>query len=363
MKGLYIHIPFCEHICHYCDFVKRVPKDAPMIDRYLDALVKEIKQYENHFSTIETIYIGGGTPSMLSVEQLTFLLDALKPIQPLEFTIEINPESYTPHKGEVMKQYGVNRVSLGVQTFNQTILKSLNRKHTNEQVYEVINHLKSIGLTNISLDLIYALPKQTLTDLKNDLDIVQQLNVAHVSAYSLILEENTTLYRRYLKGLFTLADPDLEANMFDLVMETLKAQGFEHYEIANFAKPNHQSKHNLIYWTLGEYVGCGLGAHGFINKTRTYNERQLDLYLQKPLKEAVKQTEEDLLQDEMIFGLRKLKGVYLPYIETTYKINLWDKYPNLNQLQEEGLIEVVDNYLRLTNKGIHLGNQVFMEFI
>src|SRR5690554_2194732 len=187
MKGLYVHIPFCEYICHYCDFVKRVPKNKDMIDTYLKALVKEIHTYQKHFDQIETIYIGGGTPSMLDKDQLSFLLSALIDIHPIEYTFEMNPESYTEEKGLILRQYGVNRISLGVQTFNQDLLHYLNRGHTNEDVFHVIKHLKSIGFDNISVDLIYAIPNQTTDDLAYDLEMIKQLDIKHVSCYSLIL--------------------------------------------------------------------------------------------------------------------------------------------------------------------------------
>jgi oxygen-independent coproporphyrinogen-3 oxidase len=297
VKGLYIHIPFCEYICHYCDFVKRVPKNKEMVDDYLKALVKEIHQYEKHFNTIETIYIGGGTPSMLDPEQLVFLLSHLKDIHPVEFSIEVNPESYTYQKGEILKKYGVNRVSLGVQTFNQELLHYLNRGHTNDQVFKVVNHLKHIGINFISIDLIYAIPKQTYEDLRYDLKMINELDITHVSCYSLILEEKTYFYHQYIRGNFKQVDEDVEATMYKMVMDELKNQGFEHYEISNFAKHGHYSLHNMIYWTLGEYIGVGLGAHGFIDGKRTYNERALPKYIDHYIKEETLQTKDMMIKD------------------------------------------------------------------
>lgn len=363
MKGLYVHIPFCQYICHYCDFVKRVPKNKEMIDQYLNALRKEIKSYEHHFSSIETIYIGGGTPSMLDLEQLTYLFESLRTIHPVEYTIEVNPESYTKEKGLLFKSFGINRVSLGVQTFNQHLLSYLNRGHTNDMVFETIHHLNEIGISNISIDLIYAIPGQTIENLKEDLQIVSQLNIKHISCYTLILEEKTYFYHQYLKGLFHEVEEDLEAMMYELVTDTLKKQGFEHYEISNYAKNNDYSMHNMIYWTLGEYIGVGLGAHGFINGYRTYNERSLPKYVIEPLKEKVYQEQKDFIQDELIFGLRKIKGINVNEIEKKYHINLFDIYPSLKDKIELGLVELDHGYLKLTSKGLLLGNQVFMVFI
>ncbi len=363
MKGLYVHIPFCEYICHYCDFVKRVPKNKEMIDVYLKALVEEINTYKTHFDTIETIYIGGGTPSMLDDEQLSFLLGSLVDIHPKEYTIEVNPESYSEEKGLIFKKFGVNRISLGVQTFNQQLLHYLNRGHTNEHVFNVIDHLKSIGFENISIDLIYAIPKQTIADLEHDLDMIQKLEIKHVSCYSLILEEKTYFYHQYIRGNFEQVDQDLEATMYKMVIDSLKTQGFEHYEISNFAKEKKYSLHNMIYWTLGEYIGCGLGAHGFIDGSRTYNESSLPKYLDHFLKEKTYQEHSVLLQDELIFGLRKISGVNINDLEDKYSIKLMDVYPKLQEKIDIGLVHIEDGFLKLTEKGLFLGNQVFMVFI
>jgi oxygen-independent coproporphyrinogen III oxidase len=363
MKGLYVHIPFCEYICHYCDFVKRVPKNKEMVDSYLKALVKEIETYKTHFKTVETIYIGGGTPSMLDVDQLTYLLKYLDQIKPMEYTIEVNPESYTEEKGLLFKKYGINRISLGVQTFNQDLLHYLNRGHTNDHVFHVIKHLKSIGFDNISVDLIYAIPKQTLDDLAYDLEMINQLDISHVSCYSLILEEKTYFYHQYLRGNFKEVDQDIEATMYKMVIDTLKNQGFEHYEISNFAKHEKYSFHNLIYWTLGSYIGCGLGAHGFVDGKRTYNEKALPKYLNHFLSEETIQDQETLIQDELIFGLRKIKGVCIKELEDKYQIDLFKLYPKLKEKIELDLVKVENGYLKLTEKGLFLGNQVFMVFI
>jgi len=363
VKGLYVHIPFCESICHYCDFVKRVPKDQVMIDRYLTALSEEIKSYQHHFPTIETIYIGGGTPSMLTVEQLTRLFDMLIDIHPVEYTIEVNPESYSEKKGELFKNYGINRVSLGVQTFNDHLLNYLNRKHKEDDIFAVVHHLKKVGIPRISIDLIYAIPGQTMELLDYDLDMIEKSDITHVSCYSLILEEKTYFYHQYLRGKFHEMDQDMEATMYDRVMKRLKKQGFEHYEISNYAKDKHYSLHNLLYWTLGEYIGVGMGAHGFVDGYRTYNKRHLNGYLESFQDHKDEQTQEMMLQDDLIFGLRKIEGISIADIEQKYQIDLFKTYPKLKEKEAFGLIEVVDGKLRLTEKGIFLGNQVFMVFV
>ncbi|WP_162150572.1 radical SAM family heme chaperone HemW [Acholeplasma equifetale] len=363
MKGLYVHIPFCQYICHYCDFVKRVPKSQDMIDEYLIRLRDEINSYSNHFDSIETIYIGGGTPSMLTIDQLTFLFDSLRRINPIEYTIEVNPESYTHEKGLLFKKYGINRISMGVQSFDDNVLAYLNRGHKTETVELIVKDLQSIGIPYISIDLIFAIPGQTLDHIKKDLDEFLKLGITHLSYYSLILEDKTYFYHQYLKGKFKPIEEDLEAQMYEYIIDRLEKNGYEHYEISNFAKNNHYSLHNTIYWSLGEYIGVGMGAHGFIDNHRTYNERGLPQYLDHFTKERVLQTQEDLLQDDLIFGLRKRKGIFIDDIEKKYNIKLLEKYPKLLEQESYGLVEFKDGYLRLTRKGMMLGNQVFMLFI
>ncbi|CCV64470.1 Oxygen-independent coproporphyrinogen III oxidase [Alteracholeplasma palmae J233] len=363
IRGLYIHIPFCEYICHYCDFVKRVPKNNEMIETYLDRLIDEINLYKDSFSKIETIYIGGGTPSMLSPVQLEKLLTALQGIHPGEFSIEVNPDSYSEEKGKVFKKYGINRVSLGVQSFDDDILKYVNRQHTKDQVFDVVNHLKSIGIPHLSIDLIYAIPGQTLEHIKKDLDYTMQLGITHVSCYSLILEDKTYFYHQYLKGNFEPASEDTEAEMFEYVTKYLKENGFEHYEISNYAKNGDYSKHNMIYWNLDEYIGVGLGAHGFINNVRTLNEKSMPKYLDHFKASEMPQTNEDLLQDDLIFGLRKTKGISISYVKDRYGIDLFEKYPKLKEKMDYGLLKIENDHLSLTERGMMLGNQVFVLFI
>src|SRR5690606_25266731 len=363
MKGLYIHIPFCEYICHYCDFVKRVPKDQNMVDTYLIRLRDEIQTYQKHFDSIGTIYIGGGTPSMLTVDQLTYLFDSLKAINPIEFSIEVNPESYSYEKGEVFKKYGVNRVSLGVQSFDDKILAYMNRGHKAEQVEDIIRHLKSIGIKDISIDLIFAIPGQTMDHITYDLEKYMSLDIDHISYYSLILEDKTYFYHQYLKGNFKPMDEDIEAEMYHYIIEYLESHGYEQYEVSNFARNGKYSLHNSIYWSLGEYIGVGMGAHGFIDGNRTYNERGMSQYLDHFTKEKVHQTKQDLLQDDLIFGLRMTKGVDIPRIENEYGIHLFEAYPQIKDKIELGLLRVVNNHLQLAKEGMMLGNQVFMLFI
>jgi len=363
MKGLYVHIPFCQYICHYCDFVKMVAKNESIIDNYLDHLIIELNTYQAHFKTITTIFIGGGTPSMLTDVQLEKLLKALYVIKPVEFSIEINPDSYTHTKGVILKKYGVNRISIGVQTFNENLLKYLNRQHTQSMVETCFNDLRALGFNDISLDLIFAIPGQTLKNIESDLKMVDQLNPEHLSYYSLILEDKTYFYHQYLRNKFEPLSEDQAAIFYNYIRDHLISNGYEHYEISNFTKNNHHSLHNILYWTLGEYIGIGLGACGFIDGKRTYNQRSITQYMKIPLKESIIQTPADNLQDTLIFGLRLIKGVNVSAINTQYNVDIFEKYPKINEYLKDEILLYEDGYLRLSKKGVLLGNQVFMIFI
>jgi oxygen-independent coproporphyrinogen III oxidase len=363
MIGLYIHIPFCEKICHYCDFVKQVPKNEDMVDLYIEHLVNEIKSYQALYLHVDTIYIGGGTPSMLTTKQLKRLFEVLKTYQPIEYTIEVNPESYSHEKGELFKLYGINRISLGVQTFHDHHLKRLNRLHTKDMIFDVVHDLKSLGFYNISVDLIYALEHQTMEELKEDVQHLLALDLPHISLYSLILEEKTYFHHQYLRGKFEPLNEDLEAQMYEYIMNTLKQQGYDHYEISNYAKKGYESKHNSLYWTFQPFIGVGAGAHGFLPPYRTYNERALSKYMKHPLKEKVLQDEVTMRNDHLLFLLRMSEGIDLSMVKSMYHDDLFLLYPSLLKYLELGLLEIDHQHLKLTQKGKLLGNIVFMVFV
>jgi len=367
MKGLYIHIPFCNYICSYCDFTKSKPKNEEVMDLYIDLLISEIKTYEQYFSEIKTIYIGGGTPSLLSLHNLEKVFKTLKTIKPIEYSIEINPDTYTQEKGVLFKRYGINRVSVGVQTFDDDLIVSLKREHTKEEVLFAINSLNELEIANINLDLIYAIPSQTVKQVENDLKVIEGLKgkIKHVSYYSLILEENTFFYHQYMRDKIKLIDEDTELKMLSLVMEKLPQFGFNHYEISNYALSGYESKHNLLYWTNQEYIGCGLGASGFLKKQRIKNNHVHSKYKNKFINTIINEKLDDTLANEFIFGLRKIEGVNLDEINDKYAINTFERYPFINELIHEHLLEYDEftKYLKLTKKGLTLGNQVFINFI
>lgn len=362
-RGMYIHIPFCQYLCHYCDFVKQIPKNKQMVDKYLDYLVEEINLYESYINKIETIYIGGGTPSMLDPFQMEKLFQTIIKFNAKDITIEINPDSYSLDKGLMFKKYGINRVSLGVQSFNDDILKFINRRHNKEMIFYTVNSLKQLGIKDISVDLIYAIPGQTVEMLLEDLRLINELKIDHVSCYSLILEENTYFYHQFINNKFKPVDNELEGLMFEIVIDKLKEYGFTHYEISNFYKNGKYSKHNLLYWTLGEYIGVGLGAHGFVGNIRTYNHKSFNKYYQEFRATETVQTKKDNISDYLIFGLRLVQGVNLELFNQKFNEDVFALFPLLEDKVKEGLVEVSDGHLKLTKKGTFFGNLVFGVFL
>ncbi|MGI6787736.1 MAG: radical SAM family heme chaperone HemW [Acholeplasmataceae bacterium] len=363
MLGLYIHIPFCKTICHYCDFVKVGIKKESLRLEYLDTLINELNQYQDYFHQIDTIYLGGGTPNTLTNEELIKLFEALKPIKPDEFSIEINPESYTDEQGAIFKQYGVNRVSIGAQTTNEDLLKFLNRKHNNSHVINAVSSLKNMGINNINLDLIFAIPGQTINDVKKDIEFFINLEIPHLSYYNLILEEKTYFHYLYNRNQFHEVDDLLSRQMYEEVIDKLTKLGYNHYEISNFSKPNYESKHNLKYWKYKDYIGIGLGSHGLLNGKRLYNERSFNKYLRKTLYKIEVLSKEDQVTEELIMGLRLSSGVNVNKINAKYEFNLYQKFPKIKEMKELKLLTEEDGYLKSTKEGIFLGNQVFQIFV
>lgn len=363
MLGLYIHIPFCKSICHYCDFAKTIPRNQKVVDKYLDKLIEEIKMHQESFNKINTIYIGGGTPNYLNDESLTRLLKVLEPIKPTEFTIEINPELYTESQGQILKKYGVNRVSIGVQTFNQEILDYLNRKHTEKDVIKAVSGLKKNGIENVSIDLIFAIPNQTINDIKYDLLKAHELGVKHISYYSLILEENTYFYYLYNRQKFTEVSEDLSREMYEFIIKNIAEMGYDHYEISNFSKPEYESIHNKIYWNFDDYIGVGLAASGFIDGIRYYNDKSLNKYLKKALLEKVELTKEDKISEEIIMKLRLKVGINVSEFNKKHEIDIYKTFPKIKEMIDLKLLTEENGYLKLTTEGLFLGNQVFQIFI
>lgn len=366
----YVHIPFCTQICYYCDFSKVFIKNQP-VDAYLQALIREFESYD--IEQLRTLYIGGGTPTSITAQQLDYLLTNLTKHLDLsvleEFTIEANPGDLTDDKIEVLKKSAVNRVSLGVQTFNDKQLKRIGRSHNESQIYSTIDHLKTAGFDNISIDLIYALPGQTMEDVKENVAKAIALDIPHLSLYSLILEHHTVFMNKMRRGKLNLPQEDLEVEMFEYIIAELEANGFEHYEISNFTKPGFESRHNLMYWDNAEYYGVGAGASGYLNGVRYRNRGPIQHYLKAVSEGNARLSEEVLTKDEMMeeelfLGLRKKSGVSIAKFEEKFGVSFEEHYGHIvTELCQQGLLVSDDKVVRMTKKGLFLGDTVAERFI
>jgi len=366
----YVHIPFCTQICYYCDFSKVFIKNQP-VDSYLEHLLEEFQSYD--IQKLRTLYIGGGTPTALSASQLEVLLNGLTKNLDLsaleELTIEANPGDLDADKIAVLKNSAVNRVSLGVQTFDDKMLKKIGRSHLEKDIYENIDRLKLAGFDNISIDLIYALPGQTMEQVKDNVAKAIGLDIPHMSLYSLILENHTVFMNRMRRGKLPLPKEELEAEMFEYIIAELEKSGFEHYEISNFSKPGFESRHNLMYWDNAEYYGIGAGASGYVNGVRYKNHGPIRHYLTAVEEGNARITEEHLsqkeqMEEEMFLGLRKKSGVSMTRFEEKFGRPFEGLYGEIvRDLVQQGLMQIEGDRVRMTKRGLFLGDTVAERFI
>ncbi len=371
----YIHIPFCEHICYYCDFNKVFLEGQP-VDEYIQSLLTEIRlTLEKHPTKVsETIYIGGGTPTSLTAKQLDVLLTGIHRYLPThttkEFTVEANPGDLTAEKLDVFKAHGVNRLSMGVQTFDDRLLKKIGRKHSVQDVYDTIKLLEKKQFDNVSIDLIYALPGQTLESFRDTLTKALAFDLPHYSMYSLILENKTMFMNWVRQGRLELPTQEAETQMFEEAIIAMAQSGHHQYEISNFAKKGKESMHNLVYWDNEHYYGFGAGASGYLDQKRYKNYGPIQHYM-KPLKEQrlpIFETEEisraNQIEEEMFLGLRKIEGVSLRRFEEKFNQKLTTVYQSvIDELQQQQLAVLEEDYFRLTPKGLFIGNDVFEKFL
>ena len=366
----YVHIPFCTQICYYCDFSKVFIKNQP-VDSYLEHLLEEFRFYD--IQKLRTLYIGGGTPTALSAPQLEVLLKGLTKNLDLsvleELTIEANPGDLDADKIAVLKNSAVNRVSLGVQTFDDKMLKKIGRSHLEKDIYENIDRLKLAGFDNISIDLIYALPDQTMDQVKENVAKAIGLDIPHMSLYSLILENHTVFMNRMRRGKLPLPKEELEAEMFEYIIAELEKAGFEHYEISNFSKIGFESRHNLMYWDNAEYYGIGAGASGYVNGVRYKNHGPIRHYLSAVEEGNARITEEYLsqkeqMEEEMFLGLRKKSGVSMARFEEKFGLSFDELYGEIvRDLVQKGLMQIEGDRVRMTKRGLFLGDTVAERFI
>lgn len=360
VKSCYIHIPFCKKICSYCDFCK-IFYNEKIVDEYLKVLEKEISTlYQNE--VLETIYIGGGTPSSLNLNQLErlfILVDKLHKSKTIEYTIECNFETITEDKLKLFKKYGINRLSFGIESINKENQKLLERENQKEEIIDIIKTAKKLGFDNINVDLMYALPNETLDILNKDLDFVLSLDVEHISTYSLIIEEHTKLYLNNTKNI----NDELDEAMYKLICKRLKDNNFLHYEISNFSKPGKESKHNTCYWNNDEYYGFGLGASSYINNYRNTNTRSITEYLKNNyLKEKEYISQKDKEEYEILLNLRKSDGISLKEFKEKYQVDFLNKY-KIDTLVNNNFLKVDNNKVYIPEEKWYISNEIIVKII
>ena len=380
--GIYVHIPFCKKKCDYCDFIsfdKIRCKDESRnlkneIEEYIKKVILEIKKFDFSNYRVTTIYIGGGTPSYIDEKYIEEIMRVLKDkitneskasdLKKIESTIEINPGTVNNKKLKKYYEIGINRVSIGLQTVNDNLLKQIGRIHTYREFEEVYNMAVDTGFKNINFDLIIGLPNQTIEDISKTVDIVKKLNPNHVSIYSLIVEKETKLYQNIVSGKLKELDEEVERYMYWYLKNKLETLGYNHYEISNFAKKGKESKHNINCWKQKEYIGFGLGAHSYIDKVRFCNSlnNENDISYIKEIQEV--QNVLDMQKEYMLLGLRMLKGVSISNFKEKFINNpIYVFKDELDYLVNKKLITIDGDYIKLSHKGLDFANLVWEEFI
>ncbi|MEF9990745.1 MAG: radical SAM family heme chaperone HemW [Romboutsia sp.] len=375
MLGLYIHIPFCVSKCNYCDF-NSYKMDKFLKNRYIEDLKKEMEIYKKEINKekITSIFLGGGTPSILTSQELREIFVNIKENFEIEknaeISVECNPGTLTKEKLETMKEIGVNRISIGLQVVQNYHLEAIGRIHTYEEFEKNYRQALEVGFMDINVDLMYCLPNQTLNDWKETLEKITTLAPSHISAYSLILEEGTKLYDMYKNNEFEVIDEDTDIELYNYTINYLKENGYNQYEISNYAKKDKECKHNILYWKCESYIGLGPGASGYIKNVRYSNVEGLDDYHnmlynnQKPIDQEEYLEVKNLVIEKIFMGLRMNDGIkYIDFINQ-FGVNIKEKYKKqIEILSERNLIEMAENGIKLTQKGREISNSVFIEFM
>lgn len=375
MLGLYIHIPFCIKKCKYCDF-NSFKLNVDEKRKYLNSLKREMELYKVNLEdkSIDSVFVGGGTPSILNEEEIKILFQNIKNNfrikDSAEITMECNPGTLTLNKLKTMKACGVNRLSIGLQAVQNNHLEYIGRVHTYEEFEKNYYQAKEVGFENINIDLMYALPNQSKEDWMESLEKVVKLNPTHISAYSLILEENTELFNMYQKHEFKLLDEDTDIEMYEYTINYLKSNGYNQYEISNYAQKGFECKHNILYWKCENYVGLGVSASGFLNEIRYNNLCELDKYEEiihsgkKPIEWEEKLSIKDEIEENIFLGLRMNEGIKFKDFYEKYNLYFEEEYKiEIDKLKKMELIETNDEGMRLTQKGREISNSVFVEFM
>ncbi|MEM4398115.1 MAG: radical SAM family heme chaperone HemW, partial [Candidatus Woesearchaeota archaeon] len=366
--SLYIHVPFCAKRCNYCDFIIFTNANKELIDNYISKICQEILYYKQFNEKLNTIFWGGGTPSFLKIEHLEKVINTIQESfncsNIIEHTIEINPVNLNRKNLEKYRNLGINRLSIGIQSFNQDILNKINRNHSVENIYKTFNSARKAGFNNISFDLIFGLPEQTISIWEDTLNKAISLSPEHISIYSLDLHENTILYEKVQNNQVKLPNDEDYLEMFYLTQKLLSSNDYSNYEISNWAKKGFESKHNKVYWKNYEYIGIGVSATSFYKNRRYKNTNDLQEYLSKnnfEIKEN-RQTLKEELEETIFMNLRLLnEGLNIKQINRRFNIDFLEKYKKqINELLNKNFIILSKNKLRINKKYIPISNEIFM---
>ncbi len=377
--GIYIHIPFCKQKCYYCDFYSCSNMEE-WIPRYVKSLIKEIKQYdsieEQNTTLVKTIYIGGGTPSLINSDNIVEIMQEIynkyDVDEKAEITIEVNPGTITLEKLENYKKAGINRISIGLQSTHNHLLQQLGRIHNYYEFVDTYRLAREVGFENINVDLMIGLPNQTILEVEDSLQEIISLEPEHISVYSLIIEEGTVIKKQLEDGKIKLPEEELERKMYWLTKNILEKNGYIHYEISNFAKPNFESKHNLDCWNQKEYIGFGASAHSYINGIRYSNVPSIEEYIKnyeektpnKNIQIHEKQSQEEKQKEYMLLGLRKIDGISVQEFKNKFIGNpIYLYHSELEKLVKDNLLEIDGDNIKLTNKGLDFANLVWESFV
>lgn len=357
-KNAYIHIPFCKSKCNYCSFTSFETVD--FLEEYLIALKNEIKYFYNR-EKLNTLYIGGGTPSLMKAEQVKSIVDMFDFEDDAEITIEVNPNDVNETFLQGVFSFGVNRLSMGVQTFDDEILKIIGRRHTAEEALMALEIAKNVGFENVSIDFIYGLPDQTMEGFKADIEKAVNLPIKHISFYGLKIDEGCKFAQNMPEN---LPDSDMQADMYEFLCDFLPKNGFEHYEISNFSKKGFNSRHNLNYWDNNSYYGFGVSAHGFDGMIRYSNKINLKDYIKNPLEHEIGTTlsKDERLEEEIFLGFRKASGIDVSKIKRIYNFDFEKEFKNVLDKYKDYLVKTENGYA-FNTKGFLISNLILSEFM
>lgn len=373
IKSLYIHIPFCDHICSYCDFYKMLSNNDT-VSKYIQYLEKELILKKQYLNDIEHIFIGGGTPSSIGAHNLQFLFDSLKKhldfTQIVEFSIECNPKDITNELVSLFKQNGVNRISLGIQSLNNKKLKLLNRNHNKKDVLNALKIIKNNNFHNYNVDIMYGLPGDSFKLVRKDINILKKFKNTHFSCYSLILEERTILYNKYLKGDFKPFNEDKEAKLYYKIQKFLEKNKYMQYETSNFCIQGHECLYNLNTWKNQKYLGIGTSASYYIDNKRFTNIRNIKKYFNfldnKEENLYIEEYEidtETMMFEEIMLGLRLNEGVNILKFEEKYNFNIFKKFPNINFLINNNLLEHKNDKIYIPKNKMYISNSIINKIL